>query len=160
MKTNRCWLFGDNIDTDQIMPSQYLLLPPEQTLNHVLETQSSTFAKEVKPGDFIVAGDNFGCGSSREHAPLALKRIGLSAIIAKSFARIFFRNSINLGLPLIELPEAGEFADGDMLSVDPKRGLLVNATQKKEYSFPPFEGIVKNIFDEGGLIPYLEKKSS
>lgn len=154
----RCWLFGDNIDTDQIIPSQYLVFPLKDMLAHAMEPQSEVFAKEVQKGDFIVAGGNFGCGSSREQAPLVLKTLGLRAIIAKSFSRIFFRNSINIGLPLIEIPDIHEISDGDLLSVDLEKGDLLNAKTGKKYSFLPPTGLVKEIFDSGGLLPYLESQ--
>ncbi len=158
MSGQRCWIFGDNIDTDQIMPSQYLVLPMDEMLKHTLETQSESFAKQMEAGDFIVGGENFGCGSSREQAPLALKKLGVRAIIAKSFARIFFRNAINIGLLLIEIPSVEEFSEGDLLEVNVKEGLLKDATTSKNYNFFPPTGLVKDIFESGGLIQYLDNK--
>lgn len=156
MSKNNCWRFGDNIDTDQILPSQYLVFPLDAMLSHILETQSDRFAKEVKVGDFIVAGDNFGCGSSREQAPLVLKEAGIKAIIAQSFARIFYRNAINMGLFPIELKDTSEFKDGDSLQINYEDGLVINNSTNKKYSFAPLEGMVKDIFDKGGLVPYIQ----
>ncbi len=160
MSAQRCWTFGENIDTDQIIPSQYLVFPLKDMLSYAMEPQSDRFAKEVKPGDFIVAGGNFGCGSSREQAPLVLKTLGLRAIIAKSFSRIFFRNSINIGLLLIEISAGEEFSDGDLLSADAEKGELRNTTTGKSYRFSPPTGLVKEIFDAGGLLPYLERQKA
>ncbi len=157
MSKGNCWKFGDNIDTDQILPSQYLVYPLEEMLKHILETQSKEFAKEVESGDVIVAGNNFGCGSSREQAPLVLKEVGIKAIIAQSFARIFYRNAINMGLLPIELKDTSGINEGDSISVDYKKGLVINETAGKKYSFTPLDGMVKNIFEEGGLIPYINK---
>jgi len=158
MNAQRCWVFGENIDTDQIIPSQYLVLPLNEMLPHALETQSDHFAKEIKPGDFIVAGANFGCGSSREQAPWVLKDLGLRAIIAKSFSRIFFRNCINIGLLLIEISKIEEFSDGHILSINVDKGKLTNETTGKHYLFSAPTGLVKEIFDAGGLLPYLLKQ--
>lgn len=157
MNGQRCWLFGDNIDTDQIMPSQYLVFTLDEMISHTLETQSDHFAKEVKQGDFIVAGENFGCGSSREQAPLVLKKLGVKAIVAKSFSRIFYRNCINIGLLLIELNNIDEFSDSDLLSIDAEKGTLQNITKGKAYTFFPPTGLVKDIFEAGGLLQYIEK---
>lgn len=156
MSEKKCWKFGDNIDTDQILPSQYLVYPLEKMLSHILETQSDSFAKEVQPGDVVVAGNNFGCGSSREQAPLVLKEVGIRAIIAESFARIFYRNAINMGVLPIEIKDTSDFNDGDSLLVDIANGVVTNKTSGKTYKFPPLEGMVKEIFDKGGLIPYIQ----
>ena len=126
-------------------------------LPHVLETQSEGFAKGVKEGDFVVAGNNFGCGSSREQAPLALKGLGIETIIAESFSRIFFRNAINMGVFPIELENTSNFNAGDLLEFNHKSGLVINKTTNENYSFKPLEGMVKDIFESGGLVPYIQK---
>jgi 3-isopropylmalate/(R)-2-methylmalate dehydratase small subunit len=152
--------FGDNVDTDQIIPAQYLVTTDAIELGkHCMELADENFPKKAKAGDVIVAGTNFGCGSSREHAPLAIKGMGLSLVIAKSFARIFFRNSINIGLPILECSEAAEqIKSGDQLEVDLSKGLIRNLTQGKTYqaqAFPPF---MQQIVDAGGLMPYVKKR--
>ncbi len=154
------WKFGDNIDTDQIIPAQYLSCSdPEQLANHCLEVVVTQFAQKIKPGDIVVAGKNFGCGSSREHAPLALKAAGISCVIARSFARIFYRNSFNMGLPILECPEAVEFTEeGDVLEVDLDTGEIRNQTKEKEFKargVPPF---MQELINAGGLINYIMKK--
>lgn len=159
MQANRCWKFGENIDTDQILPSQYMVLSSvEEMMKHAMEPQSAQFAKEVKEGDVIVAGPNFGCGSSREQAPMVLKAHGVKAVIAPSFGRIYFRNSINLGLLSIELKEADEISDGDLVSVDIESGTVFNATSGKEYRFEPPSGLPKKILESGGLLAYLDEQ--
>lgn len=154
------WKIGDDIDTDQIIPAQYLSSSdPEQLANHCLEVVIPQFAQKIKPGDIVVAGKNFGCGSSREHAPLALKAAGISCIIARSFARIFFRNSFNMGLPILECPEAVESTEqGDMLEVNLDTGEIRNQTKGKEFKaqgIPPF---MQELIDAGGLMNYVKKK--
>ena len=156
----KAWKFGDNIDTDQIIPAQYLSSSdPEQLANHCLEVVTPRFARKVKPGDIVVAGKNFGCGSSREHAPLALKAAGISCVIARSFARIFYRNSFNMGLPILECSEAVEFTEeGDVLEVDLDTGEIRNQTKGKEFKaqgIPPF---MQELIDAGGLINYIRRE--
>lgn len=161
MSENRCWKFGENLDTDQILPSQYLVLSSvSDMMKHAMEPQGRDFAKLVKAGDVIVGGGNFGCGSSREQAPMVLKASGIAAVIAPSFGRIYFRNSINMGLLTIELPQTAidEINDGDALSVDAAKGLVVNATSGKRYTFEPLQGLPRDILDAGGLLPYLDQQ--
>jgi 3-isopropylmalate/(R)-2-methylmalate dehydratase small subunit len=154
--------FGDNVDTDQIIPAQYLVTTDPKVLGkHCMELADENFPTKAKPGDFIVAGTNFGCGSSREHAPLAIKGLGLSLVIAESFARIFFRNSINIGLPILECPEAAQAArQGDQLEVDLDKGEIRNLTQGKTYKAQPFPEFMQQIVNAGGLMPYVKKRLS
>ena len=156
----QAWVYKDNVDTDVIIPARYLnTSEPEELAKHCMEDIDLTFAKEVKSGDIIVAGENFGCGSSREHAPISIKASGISVVIAKSFARIFFRNSINIGLPILEndkLPD--EVQKGDIIEVDLAEGKIFNRTQNKEYSCTKFQGSIKQLIDEGGLVNYTKKK--
>ena len=157
MKTGRIWIFGDNIDTDQIIPSQYLLLPAvEQMKTHTFEGLVPDFFSRFRVGDVIISGKNFGCGSSREQAPLVLKALGTGAIIGKSFARIFFRNAINIGLPLIQCESLCEEAnDGNDLAYAIKEGKLVY--KHKAYCFSPFPDHILKIIDSGGLIKYINQ---
>lgn len=158
MSSNRAWVFGDNIDTDQIIPSQYLVAPSLETMKqHTFAPQGRDFARLVRTGDIVVGGVNFGCGSSREQAPLVLQACGVQAVIAKSFARIFFRNSINLGLFLIELPEADEILDGEQLMLDVEQGTLISCGSGRHYKFDPPAGLPRQILNEGGLLNYLVK---
>lgn len=152
---------GDNIDTDQIIPAVYLTsTDPAELAKHCLEGYDEEFPSKIKEGDILVAGENFGCGSSREHAPWAIKGAGIQCIIAKSFARIFFRNAINIGLPIVECPEGLEAEDGDEIEVDFEEGKVRNISKGKEYktqSFPPF---LQEIIDAGGLIGYARRRLS
>jgi 3-isopropylmalate/(R)-2-methylmalate dehydratase small subunit len=150
----RVWKFDDDIDTDVIIPARYLLtIDGKELAQHVMEDVDPTFAGKVQEGDIIVAGKNFGCGSSREHAPLAIKGAGVSVVIAKSFARIYYRNSINIGLPLVECPEAvDEAEDGDILEVDTTEGAIINVRTGKEYSAKPHAPYVQEIVKAGGLM--------
>jgi 3-isopropylmalate/(R)-2-methylmalate dehydratase small subunit len=158
MLKGRVFKFGDNISTDHIIPGR--LLPLRSNLpelaKHVLEDADPTFAQRVKSGDFIVAGKNFGLGSSREHAPLVIKMSGVSAILAKSVARIFFRNAINLGLPVLICNTDG-INDGDELEVDLSLGKINDLTNGTELSFSPLPEIMLRILNEGGLVPYIKK---
>lgn len=143
--------YGDNVDTDVIIPARYLnTSDPKELAAHCMEDIDRDFLKKVKPGDIIVAGNNFGCGSSREHAPLAIKTAGISCVIAKSFARIFYRNAINIGLPIIVCD--GDFYNGDALEVDLTEGKIRNKTTGSEYSFPPFPAFLQKIIEAGGLM--------
>ncbi len=156
----RIWKFGADVDTDAIIPARYLnQSDPKELAKHAMEDERPEFIKEVKKGDILLAEKNFGCGSSREHAPIALKESGISCIIAKSFARIFFRNSFNLGLPLLESPEASEaIKDGDRVRVDLSTGEIFDLTQTRKFfakSIPPF---MQELLRDGGLIPHLRKK--
>ncbi len=155
-----CWKYNDNVDTDVIIPARYLNTSDEKELaSHCLEDIDTSFAKNVEHGDIIVAGENFGCGSSREHAPIAIKACGVSVVIAKSFARIFFRNAINIGLPILENSEvANDAQKGDKISVDLKNGIVKNLTKNKEYKCEKFPHEIQDLIAQGGLINYTKKK--
>jgi len=150
----KAWKFGSNIDTDAIIPGIYLYTTDPQVLGkHCMEVFAPGFSEKVNPGDILVAGDNFGCGSSREHAPVALKAVGLSCVIAKSFARIFFRNSINIGFPVIESEEAQDkIENGDELVVYPEKGKIMNLTRKEEYRSIIYPEFINSIILKGGLL--------
>jgi 3-isopropylmalate/(R)-2-methylmalate dehydratase small subunit len=154
------WKYGDNIDTDVIIPARYLNMSTLAELaEHCMEDIDPAFAKEVTPGDIIVGGENFGCGSSREHAPLAIKGAGVSCVIAKSFARIFYRNAINIGLPILVCPEAvSEAKTGDEITVDLRSGEITNARIGTTYHTAPFPPFIMAIIEAGGLIPYTRNK--
>ena len=152
------WKFGNDIDTDAIIPGKYLTInKPQDLAKHAFEGVCPEFARDVKKGDIIVAGLNFGCGSSREHAPLALRGANVQCIIAKSFARIFFRNAINIGLPLLECPETDKIEEGDLIEVDITTGVITNKTKKQKYNATPLPDFVQGIVDAGGLIEYARK---
>ncbi len=152
------WKFGDDIDTDAIIPGKYLTInTPDELAKHAFEGVRPEFARSVKDEDIIVAGFNFGCGSSREHAPLALKGAKVKCIIAKSFARIFFRNAINIGLPLLECPDTDKIEEGDSIEVDFESGLITNTTKNQTYQATPLPDFVRNIVDAGGLIGFAKK---
>ena len=154
----RAWKFGDGISTDHIAPGRFFHLRsnlPELS-KHVLEDARADFAPNVKKGDFVVAGRNFGLGSSREHAPTIIKMAGVEAVIAKSFARIFYRNCVNIGLPVI-IADTDRIDEGDMLQADLSAGKVRNITKKIELNFPPLPEIMTRILQEGGLIPYIQK---
>ena len=147
----KTWTFGENIDTDVIIPGRYLrTFNPQDLADHVLEGERPDFTKNVQKGDIIVADENFGCGSSREQAPVAIKTAGVDAIIAKSFARIFYRNAINIGLPVIVSDIEAE--DGDIISIDLAKGTLVNETSGKSATFEPFKKFMLEILEDGGLV--------
>ena len=150
----KVWKFGDDIDTDVIIPARYLLTSDaEELAEHVMEDIDPSFSEKVEPGDIIVAGKNFGCGSSREHAPIAIQGAGVSCIIAKSYARIFYRNAINIGMPIIECPEAVDDAeDGDTLEVDTTEGVVVNTRTGKSYDATQHAPYVQEIIRAGGLM--------
>ncbi|MBS4761007.1 MAG: 3-isopropylmalate dehydratase small subunit [Clostridium sp.] len=154
------FVYRDNIDTDVIIPARYLNTSDEKELaSHCLEDLDKNFVKNVKHGDILIAGENFGCGSSREHAPIAIKASGISVVIAKSFARIFFRNSINIGLPILEHPTlADEAKTGDRIYVDLNNGIVKNLTQNKEYTCTKFPKEIQDLIHQGGLINYTKKK--
>jgi len=157
--SGRVWKFGNNIDTDLIVPARYLTTSdPEELAKHAMEDADPKWVGKMKRGDFIVAGENFGCGSSREHAPVALKAAGISAVIAKSFARIFYRNAINIGLPILESKEADrDIKEGDEIEVDLAKGKIKNLTSKMIYNAQPFPEFMQKIINAGGLINYLKK---
>jgi len=151
------WKFGDDVDTDQIIPAEYLVTGDAKELaKHAFERARPEFAKEVKKGDIIVAGKNFGCGSSREHAPRALIGAGISCVIAESFARIFFRNAINIGLPVIEC--AVDVEDGEKLEMDFEAGEVRDPTTGKSWAFKPLPPFLMEIFSAGGLVSYTKRK--
>lgn len=146
--------YGNNVDTDVIIPARYLNTTDKKELaSHCMEDIDKNFVNKVKSGDIMVAGKNFGCGSSREHAPIAIKESGISLIIAESFARIFYRNSINIGLPIVECEAAAvEIDDGDVVEMDFDSGVIVNITKNKEYKAQPFPKFIQAIIESGGLI--------
>lgn len=158
MLTGRAFKFGDDISTDLIIPGKYAQIRSNlpELAKHVMEDADPTFVNKVKEGDFIVGGKNFGLGSSREHAPLVIKMAGVKAILAKSVARIFFRNAINLGLPIL-ICDTDKIKDGDTLEIDLKAGKIKDKTSGAELTFGKIPDVMLNILNEGGLLPYLEK---
>ncbi len=158
----RAWKYGDAVNTDLIIPARYLFTAdPEKLAMHCLEDLDPAFVDEVQPGDLVVAGDDFGCGSSREHAPVALKAVGVSCIIARSFARIFYRNAINVALPILEAPEAVDgIGDGDEVEVDAAAGMIRNITTGETFEARPFPAFLREILSAGGLIPYARARMS
>jgi len=156
----RAFKFGDDVNTDEIIPARYLnTSDPAELAKHVMEDADPDFPKKVQKGDFIVAGKNFGCGSSREHAPIALKAAGVSAVIAKSFARIFYRNAINIGLPIFECAEALEgIEEGDVIEVNPETGVIRNLTKGTEFKAAPIPEDIRKIREAGGLMEYAKQK--
>ncbi len=151
--------YGDNVDTDVIIPARYLnTSKPEELAVHCMEDIDRDFVKKIKKGDLIVATKNFGCGSSREHAPIAIKASGISCVIAETFARIFYRNAINIGLPIIESKEASEgISDGDVVKVDFDTGIITNETKGETYRGQAFPEFMQGIIDAGGLVGYINK---
>ena len=158
--TGKVFKYGANVDTDAIIPARYLnVSEPALLAEHCMEDIDLEFVKKVKPGDIIVATTNFGCGSSREHAPLAIKTSGISAVIAKSFARIFFRNAINIGLPLLESAEAVDNTNaGDTLEVDLEKGEIKNLTSGKTFTSRPYPEFMGELISAGGLVEYTKKR--
>ena len=156
--SGKVFKYGDNIDTDVIIPARYLNTSDENELSsHCMEDIDKDFVKNVNKGDIIVAKKNFGCGSSREHAPIAIKMSGISCVIASTFARIFFRNSINIGLPIIECDEAAKaIEDGDELEIDFNSGIIKNITKNENYKGEPFPEFMQNIINSNGLINYIK----
>lgn len=152
--------YGDNIDTDVIIPARYLnTSDPQELAQHCMEDLDKEFKNKVQEGDILVVGENFGSGSSREHAPIAIKASGISCIIAKSFARIFFRNAINIGLPILECKEAVDgIEEGDIVLVDTDNGIIKNLTKGTEFKAQPFPDFIKEIMEYGGLINYVREK--
>ncbi len=157
---SKIYVYGDNVDTDVIIPARYLNDPSEKALaSHCMEDIDPSYAGTVEPGDIIVGGANFGCGSSREHAPLAIKVSGAKCVIAASFARIFYRNAINIGLPIMECPEASEcIKAGDQVSVDFATGKITDVTTGKVFQAAPFPPFIDNIIQSGGLIHSLKAR--
>jgi len=157
----RAWKFMDDIDTDAIISGRYLVMnDPRELAAHLFEGVRLEMASAVKESDYVVAGENFGCGSSREHAPLALKGAGISAVVAKSFARIFFRNAINIGLPLFICPDVDMIEDGDQIEIDMKGGVIKNLTRKESYNTTPLPDFLREIVDVGGLVEYTRRQVS
>ena len=151
--------YGDNVDTDVIIPARYLHIADKKELAaHCMEDIDPEFPKTVRVGDIIVGGQNFGCGSSREHAPMVILESGISCVIAKTFARIFYRNAINIGLPILECPEAGEkIQAGDEVSVDFDTGIITNVTKNETYKAEPFPAFIQEIIAAGGLLPWIRR---
>ena len=160
MIKGRVFKYGANVDTDAIIPARYLnVSDPSELAKHCMEDIDVNFVQKCQRGDIIVATQNFGCGSSREHAPVAIKAIGVSTIIAATFARIFFRNAINIGLPLLESPEAAkDISDGDIVSVDLDKGVINNESRQKSYLAKPYPEFMSRIIQQGGLVPYTKSK--
>ena len=156
----KVWKFGSNVNTDEIVPARYLnTSDPEELARHCMEDADPEFVRKITPGDIIMAEDNFGCGSSREHAPLAIKTAGIGCVVARSFARIFFRNAINIGLPIVECPEAVAATQaGNELEVDIAKGVVRNLTRGGEWHVPPFPEAMQQIIAAGGLMNFVRDK--
>lgn len=160
MIKGKVWKFGDHVDTDVIIPARYLNAPePSELAKHCMEDIDASFAGTVQQGDIMVGGWNFGCGSSREHAPVAIQASGISCVIAASFARIFYRNSINIGFPILECPEASAaIKAGDIVTVDTETGKITDETTGEVFEAKPFPPFIQNIIETGGLLKYLKEK--
>lgn len=155
----KVWTFGKDIDTDLIIAARYLNTSvPEELAKHVMEDADPDFVSKMNKGDIIVAGENFGCGSSREHAPIALKAAGIAAVIAPTFARIFYRNAFNMGLPIFELKESAEINEGDEVTVDMDAGTVTNKTTGKTYNFTPIPAFMQELIDAGGLMNFAQNE--
>lgn len=161
-KTGKVFKYGNNVDTDVIIPARYLnTSEPAELAKHCMEDIDKSFVERVKEGDFIVAGENFGCGSSREHAPVAIKASGVKCVIAASFARIFYRNAINMGLAIMSSKEAAaEIAEGDEVEVDFDQGLIYNRSQAKQYQAEAFPEFIQKIIAADGLVNYIAQKEA
>lgn len=160
MPTGTVFKYGDNVDTDVIIPARYLNAPsPAELARHCMEDIDAGYASAVRPGDIVVGGWNFGCGSSREHAPMAIQASGASCVIAASFARIFYRNAINIGFPILESPEAAQaIQNGDRVSVDFASGVITDETTGAVFHAAAFPAFINNIIEKGGLLPYLKSR--
>ncbi len=160
MVTGTVFKYGDNVDTDVIIPARYLNAPsPAELAVHCMEDIDPTYAKRVSKGDIMVGGWNFGCGSSREHAPIAIQASGAACVIAASFARIFYRNAINIGFPILECPEAAAaIEEGHRVSVDFKTGVITDETAGQSFQATAFPAFIEKIIDRGGLLPYLKAR--
>jgi len=156
----RVWRFGDNIDTDAIIPARYLnTSDPKELAAHVMEDADKDFPKKVKEGDIIVAGKNFGCGSSREHAPIAIKAAGIKAVVAESFARIFYRNAFNIGLPIFESPEVSKkIKEADLIEIDAGNGLIKNLTTNEQLKAEPIPEFMQELISAGGLVEWAKRR--
>ena len=154
----KVWKFGDNVNTDEIISARFLnTQDPQQLGEHCLEDISPDFSKKISKGDIIVAGKNFGCGSSREHAQMAIKGAGISCVIAQSFARIFYRNSINMGLPILEIRDVSGIREGDYLEVDLEKGTILDLSENKIYNSQPFPKFIQKIIKSGGLLRWIKR---
>jgi 3-isopropylmalate/(R)-2-methylmalate dehydratase small subunit len=156
----KVWKFGDNIDTDAIIPARYLnTSDPNELARHIMEDADKDFPSKVQSGDLIIAEANFGCGSSREHAPIAIKAAGIQAVVAKSFARIFYRNAFNIGLPIFESEEASEkISEGDEIEIDADKGIIKNTSKNEEYTAKPIPPFMQELISAGGLIEWTKKR--
>jgi 3-isopropylmalate/(R)-2-methylmalate dehydratase small subunit len=156
----KAWKFGDDIDTDVIIAARYLnSSDPEHLAKYVMEDSiTPDFASRVKTGDIMIAGENFGCGSSREHAPIAIKAAGVGAVLAKDFARIFYRNSFNMALPIYEVSEVEKIDEGDEITINTDDGIVTNHTKNETYTFRPIPAFMQELIDAGGLISYAQKE--
>ncbi|WP_368294369.1 3-isopropylmalate dehydratase small subunit [Dehalobacter sp. TBBPA1] len=156
----KAWKFGHDIDTDVIIPARYLnRFEPEHLAAHCMEDADASFAANVQPGDMMIGGKNFGCGSSREHAPLAIKAAGVKAIIAESYARIFYRNALNIGMPILECPEAVKGIEaGDEVEVDLQSSTIQNISKGTSFQATPFPPFMQELIKAGGLVPYVKEK--
>ena len=155
----KVWNFGKDIDTDLIIAARYLnTSDPQELAKHVMEDADPEFVNKMSAGDIIVAGENFGCGSSREHAPIALKAAGIAAVVAPTFARIFYRNAFNMGLPIFELPESAEIKEGESISIDMDAGTITNETTGKSYNFTPIPAFMQELLNAGGLMNYAAEE--
>ena len=158
--TGKVWNFGNNIDTDLIIAARYLnSSDPDHLAKYVMEDADPDFSSKVQPGDIIVAGENFGCGSSREHAPIALKAAGVAAVIAPTFARIFYRNAFNMGLPIFELENAEDIIEGETVSIDLAAGTIENCDKEKTYNFTPIPPFMQELLADGGLMNFAAKEA-
>jgi 3-isopropylmalate/(R)-2-methylmalate dehydratase small subunit len=159
VKSGKSWKFGDDVNTDIIISGKYKLsiTDLDQLSKHAMEAAMPDFAEKVQKGDYVVAGKNFGCGSSREQAPLVLMHLGVSAVIAKSFARIFYRNALNIGLPAVECEQADRISEGNLLEVDLAKGVVRNISKGESYAVKPFPPQLRVILSEGGLVSYVKK---
>ena len=158
----KAWVFGDNIDTDVIIPARYLVTSdPAALALHCMEGATPNFIEKITSGDIIVAGENFGCGSSREHAPVCIKAAGISCVLADSFARIFFRNAVNIGLPVFEIKGIGAAcSDGEEIEIDPEARQVRNISSGKSFEFMPYPPFLQDIIDAGGLVEWVKKRAS
>jgi len=155
----KVWTFGKDIDTDLIIAARYLNTSvPEELAKHIMEDADPEFINKMSVGDIIVAGENFGCGSSREHAPIALKAAGVAAVVAPTFARIFYRNAFNMGLPIFELPQSAEIKEGDEVSIDMGNGTITNKTTDTTYNFIPIPEFMQELIDAGGLMKFAQNE--
>ncbi len=157
--TGRVWKFGDNIDTDAIIPARYLTTSdPKELAKHCMEDADPDFVKKMKPGDIIIGGENFGCGSSREHAPIAIKTAGIPCVVAKSFARIFYRNAFNMGLPIFESRELFDtIREGEEITIDSAKGIIITKTNKI-FRIAPIPPFMEQLIVDGGLMKHIARK--